>query len=156
MTPLLVAIAASLHALATVVFIGYYLLLSLLFLPVLGKAELDGGSALGRLSKSSRSWQYASLLVLALTGAYLTIADSNYGGLGNFGSPWAVLMLLKHIAILAMVTIGFWGNFLQRVGQRLRSNPGDEAELARYRRYANAMAICGVIVLVLTAIAQIE
>ena len=61
MTQLLIAIASSLHALATVVFIGHYLLLSLLYLPVLAKSELGGGASLGEVSKRSRPWQYISL-----------------------------------------------------------------------------------------------
>ncbi len=49
MTPFLVATANGLHALATVVFVGYYLLLSLLYLPALTKPE---AGAARRLAKS--------------------------------------------------------------------------------------------------------
>ena len=60
MTPLLVATATALHALATVVFIGYYLLLSMLYLPVLAKSEFGGGASLlercaGDSSRACRS-----------------------------------------------------------------------------------------------------
>jgi len=156
MTPLLVATATALHGLATVVFIGYYLLLSLLYLPVLAKSESGGGASLGEVSKRSRPWQYISLLIFILTGIYLLLVDSNYLGIGKFSSPWAVLMLLKHIVVLAMIALGFWCNAIKRVGHDLRSYPGDTQRLARFRRYCNAMTVCGVLVLVLTAFAQIE
>jgi uncharacterized membrane protein len=156
MTELLTAAANVLHALATTVFVGYYLLMSLLYLPLLPRPEMGGGAALGRISKASRPWQYVSLLVLAVTGAFLTYVDTNYMGVGNFGSPWAILMLVKHVVIVAMIAVAFWGNVLQRVGQTLRSNPGDAAALARFRTYCNVMSVCGVIVLIVTAIAQVE
>jgi uncharacterized membrane protein len=156
MTSFLIAIANSLHALATVIFVGYYLLLSLLYLPALAKPEMGGGAALGEVSKRSRSWLYASLVIFAFTGVYLTLADPNYPGFGNFSNPWAVLMLVKHILILAMVAIGFWFNAIQRVGPALRSYPSDAERMARFRRYSNLMAVCGVLALLLTAFAQIR
>jgi uncharacterized membrane protein len=99
---------------------------------------------------------YASLLIFALTGVYLTLVDANYPGFGNFTDPWAILMLVKHILILAMIAIGLWYNAIQRVGPALRSNIDAAQTMARFRRYCNAMTVCGVLVLLLTAVAQIE
>ena len=155
MTTLLVATATALHALATVVFIGYYLLLLLVFLPALATPGTGGGAALGKASRRSRPWQYVSLLVFILTGVYLMLVDSSYQGIGNFGNPWAILMLVKHVVVLAMIAIGFWANAVKRVGHDLRSYPNDAERLARYRRYVTIMTICGVLVLVLTAFAQV-
>ena len=156
MTPLLVATATALHALATVVFIGHYLLLSLLYLPVLAKSEMGGGAALSEISKRSHPWMYGSLLVFIVTGIYLTLVDSNYLGIGNFSNTWAILIVVKHFVILVMVVIGFWFNAVKRVGQDLRTHPGDAQRMARFRRYCNTMTVCGVLVLILTAFAQIE
>jgi uncharacterized membrane protein len=155
-TQFLIATANTLHVLATVVFVGYYLLLTLLYLPALAKPENGGGAALSEISRRSRLWLYASLVVFALTGVYLTLADANYAGIGNFSSPWAVLMLAKHILILAMIVIGFWFNAIQRVGPALRSYPGDAQRMGRFRRYSNLMTVCGVLVVLLTAFAQVE
>jgi uncharacterized membrane protein len=155
MTSLLIATATALHALATVVFIGYYLLLSLFFLPVLAKPETGGSAALGEVSRRSRWWQYASLLVFIITGFYLMLVDTSYLGIGNFGNPWAILMLLKHFVVLLMIGLGFWFNAAKRVGHDLRSYPNDAARIARYRRFVTIMTICGVLVLVLTAFAQV-
>lgn len=155
MTSLLVATATALHALATVIFIGYYLLLSLVFLPALSTPGIGGGAALGEASRRSRPWQYVSLLVFILTGVYLLFVDSSYQGIGNFGNPWAILMLVKHVVVLMMIAVGFWANAVKRVGHDLRSYPNDAERLARYRRYVTAMTICGILVLVLTAFAQV-
>ena len=59
MSQILISLSIWLHSLATIVFIGHYLLLSLVYLPVLGEANL---LALSAISKRSRAWLYASLL----------------------------------------------------------------------------------------------
>jgi uncharacterized membrane protein len=155
MTQLLIATANGLHALATVVFVGYYLTLSLLYLPALAKPEMGGGAALGEISRRSRPWLYASLFIFALTGVYLTLVAPNYLGIGHFSNPWAILMLVKHILILAMIAIGLWFNAIQRVGPALRSKIDAAQTMARFRKYCNAMTVCGVLVLLLTASAQV-
>lgn len=154
MTPLLLAAATALHALATIVFIGHYLLLSLLYLPVLATADTGRWAALSEVSKRSRSWLYVSLLVFFLTGFYLMLVDANYQGIGNFGSPWAVLMLVKHLVVLVMIGIGFYFNAVVRVGPALRTRPGDAQTMARFHSYVNMMSVSGVLVIVLTALAQ--
>jgi len=156
MTSFLVAAANGIHALAIVLFVGYFLLLSLLFVPALAVPETRGGTALGEISKRSRPWLYVSLLVFIVTGIYLMFVDPSYLGIGNFGNPWAILMLVKHVAILAMIVIGFWFNFIQRGGQALRYDPNDVQAIARFRRYSNIMALCGVLAILLTAFAQVE
>ena len=149
MTPYLISLSYWLHALATVVFIGYFVLLAGLYLPVLSK----DGPALSEISKRSRPWMYVSLVIFMITGIYLTIIDPNYQGLGNFGNFWAVMMLIKHILIVAMIGLGFFYNAILRVGPLMSSNHPEPA-IARFRNYVNMMAICGVLVLLLTALAQ--
>ena len=149
MTPILISLSYWLHALATVVFIGHFVLLAGLYLPILSK----DGPALSGISKRSRSWLYASLVIFMLTGIYLTIVDPNYQGIGNFGNFWAVMMLIKHILIVAMIALGFFYNAILRVGPLMSSNNPERA-IARFRSYVNMMAICGILVLLLTALAQ--
>jgi uncharacterized membrane protein len=158
MSQALTALSFWLHALSSVVFIGHYLLLSLVYLPVFEKNQVEPLSAtiLSGISKRSRSWLYASILIFAVTGTYLTFVDPNYLGIGNFGNPWAILMLVKHILILAMLGMGFWFNGILRVGPLMVSKTGATQAWARFRQYSNWMAIAGVIVLLLTAISQAQ
>ena len=158
MSQILISLSVWLHALATVIFIGHYLLLALVYLPVLAKNEKgdERRAALSEISKRSRAWLYASLAVFIITGVYLTIIDPNYLGLADFGNLWGVLMLVKHILILVMVGLGFWYNAILRVGPLVSSNTGSAQAIARFRLQANAMAICGVLVLLLTALAQVQ
>lgn len=158
MTQMLTALSYWLHALGTVIFIGHYCLLSLVYLPAFDKNQADSASrtVLSDISKRSRVWLYASMLVFAVTGIYLTFVDPNYRGIGNFNNLWAVLMLVKHILLLAMVAMGFWFNAILRVGPLLSSKTGSGPALARFRQYSTLMAIAGVLVLLLTAISQAQ
>ena len=150
MEPILIPLSNWLHALATVIFIGYFVLLALIFLPALSKG--GNGAALSEISKRSRVWMYASLLIFIVTGIYLMLVDPNYLGIGNFSNLWAILMLVKHLLIVGMIFLGFWFNFVLRVGPSLRSNPASPG----FRRYITIMATSGIVVLLLTAIAQVE
>jgi uncharacterized membrane protein len=155
MSQILFSLSTWLHAIATVIFIGHYLLLALIYIPILAK-ENTGGMILSAISKRSRIWLYTSLIVFAVTGTYLTIVDPNYLGIGNFGNPWGILMLIKHILIVGMIVMGFWFNAIFRVGPLMSSNTGVEQAVARFGLYSKWMAISGVLVLLLTAIAQVE
>jgi uncharacterized membrane protein len=153
MSQVLFSLSTWLHAAATVVLIGHYLLLALIYLPVLAH-EKGGGVVLSAISRRSRAWLYASLLVFAVTGVHLTVADANYLSLGNFGNPWSILMLVKHVLILAMIALGFWYNAVLRVGPAMRSDVESAQAIARFSLYARLMAGVGLIVLLLTSIAQ--
>jgi len=157
MSQFLVALSYWLHALATAIFIGYYLLLSLIYLPVLAKPEpaTVTGTTLSQISERSRPWLYASLLIFLLTGTYLTFADPNYLGFADFGNLWGILMLIKHLLIVGMIAIGFWFNAILHVGPRMSSNNPGPA-VSQFRLYVSLMAISGIIVLLLTALAQVE
>jgi uncharacterized membrane protein len=151
MSHLLISLSTWLHALGTVVFIGHYVLLAGIYLPALS----TNGPALSEISKRSRSWIYASLIVFMVTGTHLMLIDSGYLGFMNFGNFWGIVMLVKHILVIAMIALGFWYNALLRVGPMMSSNNPEQA-IARFRAYVNVMAICGALVLLLTALAQVE
>jgi uncharacterized membrane protein len=153
MLQLLIDLSVWLHALATTVFIGHFLLLSLIYLPVLAK---DNATLLSEISKRSRRWMYISILIFVITGTYLTFADPNYLGFANFGNLWGILMLVKHILILGMIAMGFWFNAILRVASMMSSNSGATQATGRFRLYVNLMAISGVLILLLTALAQLE
>lgn len=151
MSQIILSFSAWLHALATVVFIGHFVLLASIYLPALAK----NGAALSAVSKRSRPWMYASLIVFTVTGIYLMVVDPNYLGIGNFDNFWAIMMLVKHLLILVMIALGFWYNAFLRVGPMMSSNNPEQA-ITRFRNYVNAMAVCGALVLLFTELAQVE
>ncbi len=157
MTQALTVLSFWLHSLAMTVFIGHYLLLALIYLPAMRQNPLDvTGPILSRFSRQSRRWMYASLVVFMLTGIYLMFLDPNYMGVGKFGNIWSMMMLVKHIVILVMIGAGFWFNAIWRVGPMMSSRNSAELGYRRFKLYVNIMAISGVLVLFLTAVAQIQ
>lgn len=153
MSQILIALSVWLHAMATVILIGHYLLLSIIYLPVL---EKGGGIFLSRISKRSQPWMYGSLTIFIVTGIYLMFADPNYLGVGNFGNFWSMMMLVKHLLVVGMIGLGFWFNGLLRVGPMMASNNSTELGIRRFRTYSSLIAISGVLALLLTALAQVE
>jgi uncharacterized membrane protein len=139
MTQILVSISVWLPAVATVIFIGHYLLLSVIYLPVLLINE--NRTTLSQISRRSRPWLYASLLVCIVTGTYLMLIDPGYLGFMNLGNLWGMVMLVKHILIFAMIAMGFWFNAILRVGPMMSSKTGAAQAIARFRQYSNAIAI---------------
>jgi len=84
------------------------------------------------------------------------LIDSGYLGFMDFGNFWGIVMLVKHILVLAMIAMGFWYNAILRVGPMMSSNNSAEQGITRFQKYVNAMAVCGILVLLLTALAQVE
>jgi len=158
MSQFLLTLSLWLHSLATVIFIGHYLLLALIYLPALTGEGADAttGRTLTQISKRSRSWLYAALVVFTIGGIYMMLTDPNYRGFGDFGNTWAVLMLVKHVIILGMIAAGFWFNAILRVGSMAGANPSSAPAARRLRSFVNGMAIAGALVLLLTAAAQAQ
>lgn len=157
MSQILFSLCTWLHAIATVLFIGHYLLLALIYLPAFGRQKPEvAGPILSEVSKRSRVWMYSSLVIFMVTGIYLMLVDPNYLGVGNFGNFWGIAMLVKHILIVAMIAMGFFYNAILRVGPLMSSNTGAEQAIVRFGLYSKWMAVCGVLVLLLTALAQFE
>ena len=154
MSQILISLSVWLHTLATIVFIGHFVLMALIYLPALSKT--GNGSLLSEISKRSRSCMYASLFIFIVNGTYLMMIDSSYLGFIDFGNLWGIVMLVKHILVLGMVAMGFWFNAVLRVGPMMSSNNNAEQAIALFRKYVNAMAVSGVLVLLLTALAQME
>jgi uncharacterized membrane protein len=157
MTQILTALSFWLHAIATIVLIGHYLLLTLIYLPVFAKNQADpaGGKILSEISKRSKVFLYASLGVFFITGICLMFVDPNYQGIGKFGNLWSILMLVKHILVLGMLGMGFWYNAVLRVGPQMISKTGSAQAFVRFQQYSILMALAGVLILFLTAISQV-
>jgi hypothetical protein len=98
---------------------------------------------------------YGSLIVFMITGTQLMLIDTGYLGFMDFGNFWGIVMLIKHVLVLAMIGLGFWYNAVLRVGPLMSSNNPEQAILG-FKKYVNAMAICGALVLLLTALAQVQ
>ena len=153
MSTFLIALSTWLHALATVVFIGYYLFTSLIYLPVFERQMRPNAlrDLLEQISARLRPFFGGSLLIFLVTGTHLTLINDNYLGLGNFfANPWSILIVIKHVLVLAFVVLAV---FSERAFLGQISDQKPEA-LRQFRWAVNINVMLGVLILLLTTIAQ--
>ncbi|HUH97746.1 MAG TPA: CopD family protein [Anaerolineales bacterium] len=153
MSGLPVVISTWLHALATIVFLGYYLFTSRIYLPVLEPRMRPAAlrELLEQVSARLRPLFGGSLLIFLATGTHLMLINGNYRGLGNFfANPWSVLIVIKHVLVLAFLALAVFSEraFLSQI-----SDKQPEA-LRRFRRALNINLALGAGILLLTSIAQ--
>jgi uncharacterized membrane protein len=150
---LLVALSSWLHVLATIVMVGYYLLTSLIFLPILERQMQANAlrALLEQVSARLRPFFGISLLIFLVTGTYLMLINKNYLGLGQFfANPWSVLIVIKHVLVLAFLALAIYSEraFLGQISDQ------KPAALKKFRWSLNIDLALGVIIIFLTSIAQ--
>jgi uncharacterized membrane protein len=167
----LLAISLFLHLVATAVWIGGLLLMVILVWPearaLISRPEHGGVilDLLDRVGKRFSPLTNLSLLVLIATGLFQMAQDPNYDGVLQFTNDWTRVILLKHVAVLGMVVVGWvmQGGImpaLERAALLIRSglSTGESAAaLERLRRRQRQLTVLncvlGIIVLIFTAIA---
>jgi uncharacterized membrane protein len=153
MTIFLIALCTWLHTLATIVMVGYFLFLGLVYLPVMER-RLHGSELRDFLMASSKQLQPyfgGALLVFIVTGTYLMATNSNYLGLGHFfANGWSALIVLKHVVVVAFLALAV---VAERIYQGKISAEKPEI-LKRYKLSLYANLALGMLILLMTAIAQ--
>jgi uncharacterized membrane protein len=153
MATLLIALSTWLHALATIVMIGYYVFTSLIFLPVF-ESQMQGTALrdlLERVSSRLRPYFGGSLLIFMVTGTHLMLINESYLGLGNFfGNPWSILIVIKHVLVVAFLALAIYS---ERVFLAQISDEKPEA-LKQFRTALNINTVLGLSILLLTSVAQ--
>ena len=157
------AISLFFHLIATVVWIGGLVVLTVLVWPETRRILADNPgvySLLSRLRKRFLPLTNLSLAVLIVTGLFQMTADPNYKGVLQFTNDWSRAILLKHIAVGGMVICGvalqFWvAPALERAGLLAERHKGDPADWERLHRLEVRLTwlnvILGILVLGFTA-----
>jgi uncharacterized membrane protein len=153
MSTVLVALSTWLHTLATIVWLGYVLFIRLIYLPVLERNLPPKAlrELLEQVSARLRPFFGAALLIFVVTGTHLMLINKNYRGFGDvFANPWSVLIVTKHVLVLAFLVLAVWSEraFLGQVG-----NQKPEA-LKHFHWALTGNAAFGAVILLLTAFAQ--
>jgi uncharacterized membrane protein len=154
MPDFLVALSTWLHSLATIVMIGYFVFPSLIYLPVFERQMPANAlrDLLEQLSARLRPFFGGSLLIFLITGTHLMLVNDNYLGLGNlFGNLWSVLIVIKHVLVLAFLVLAV---FSERMLLGKISDQKPEV-LPQFRRALNTNMVLGLIIILLTSIAQV-
>jgi uncharacterized membrane protein len=153
MSTVLVALSTWLHALATIVMIGYYVFTSLIYLPVLERRMQANAlrDLLEQVSARLQPFFGGSLLIFLVTGTHLMLINKKYLGLGNFfGNSWSSLIVIKHGLVLAFLALAV---FSERAFLAQISDEKPEA-LKQFRWALRINTLLGVVILLLTSIAQ--
>ena len=102
---LLIALSNSLHLVATIVWIGWSVLLALVVAPRALDAHRADGSWVATLSRRAPPLAYGALALLAGTGMLQMGANEQYEGMFVIGNPWSIFLLVKHIFIIVSVAL---------------------------------------------------
>jgi uncharacterized membrane protein len=142
LSPLLLAISLFFHLLATVIWIGGLVIMTILVWPEMRRVLEPNAplyQLLTRLRRRFGPLSNFSLVVLVLTGLSQMTANPNYDGFLQIDNDWSRAMLLKHLAIVGMVICGVVLQYgvtpaLERASLLLERGKGDAVEWERLRR----------------------
>lgn len=138
----LLAVSYFFHLIATVVWIGGLVTLTVFVWPETKRILAENPalySLMTRWRKRFVPLTNFSLVVLVFTGFVQMAGDANYDGVLQITNEWSRVMLLKHLAIAGMVVCGLVLQYgvtpaLERASLLLERGKGDAAEWERLRR----------------------
>lgn len=150
------------HLIMTVIWLGGLTLLALVALPAWRAGQLDGNQWL-TLQQRLAPWVNVSMVLLWVTGFVQMTNDVHYEGFLAVNSTWALAMLVKHVAALAMSALSLYVQFSihPAIGRlallRERRPAAAVAEQGRLEaqevRLLRLNLACALVVLLCTAIA---
>lgn len=105
MTFWILALSYWIHLLATVVWLGGLALMGFVAWPALRQQTLQSNQWLA-LQKRFTPWVNASLVLLLVTGFVQMTNDANYEGFLQVNTLWSQAILVKHLAVVAMIIVG--------------------------------------------------
>ena len=150
------------HLLATVVWLGGMALMALVAWPALRRETLAENQWLD-LQRRFAPWVNVSLVLLLVTGFIQMTNDVNYTGFLQIDSLWAGAILVKHIAVFAMIAIAAFTQFriypaMDRLALLAQTKPDlAQTETTQLTHQENRLLrlnlLCAAAVLLFTAIA---
>jgi uncharacterized membrane protein len=150
---ILIALSTWLHTLATLIMVGYYVFTCLIFIPVLERRFQvnDLRDILKQVADRLQPYFGAALLIFLVTGTYLMLINQSYLGLGRFfANPWSVLIVVKHVLVLAFLAVAV---ISERIFFGQKSDQKPEA-MSRFQLALRTNLALGVLIILLTSIAQ--
>ena len=150
------------HLLATVIWLGGLVSMAIVAWPAVRRRVLDV-EQWTTLQKRFTPLANVSLVLLWITGFLQMTADPNYEGFLAFNNLWAQALLIKHLAVIAMMLFGLYIQWriqpaLSRLALLESKKPSqveeDRDKLARQEvRLLRLNVVCAAAVLFFTAVA---
>jgi uncharacterized membrane protein len=156
------ALSYWIHLLATVTWLGGLVMMSVVAWPAVRDRIMEADQWV-QLQRKFTPWANASLVILWPTGFLQMTADRNYDGFLAFDSLWAQAILIKHIAVIAMMVFALYIQWrihpaLSRIALLEKKRP--QMAIAERKKLANQEVrlvrlnlICAAAVLLFTAVA---
>jgi len=143
-----------LHQLATVVWIGQLVLASVVYIPLFAE-QLKGpalGKMIGGMAKRVTPLFWGSVAIFMITGIPMMVGRMSQAGIGH---PWSVLILIKHAVVVLMIVLGARAQeAAAEAGAPAGPSAQVEAAIRRSRLTSTVLMIRGIVVLLLTAVAE--
>jgi uncharacterized membrane protein len=150
------------HLLSTVVWLGGLALMTLIGWPAVRKKAVTT-EQWALLHRRFTPWANVSLVLLWVTGFIQMTADANYQGFLAVNSLWSQAILIKHIAVIAMMAFGLYIQWrlqpalgrLALLEQKHPRRAADEREQLAQKevRLLRLNLVCAAAVLFFTAVA---
>ena len=162
------------HLIATVVWIGGLVTISFLIEPIANRVladraqaarGLDAARLMDAVQKRFQPLANLSLIVLLLTGMVQLVNNRFYKGLLQMDNVWSTAILLKHLAVIAMIALAAYVTFSVQPALRRNAllvangveNPVEAARLqAQQKRLTRLNLGLMVVVLIFTALASAQ
>lgn len=130
------------HIFATVVWIGGMTMNAFAIMPSLQETLTppEIGKVMGAVMQRFKKMVYGSILILFVTGALLTLVDSNYEGTMVIKSVWSVLLVVKHILVLILAVLAYYAFDIlaPKVGKLAAGGPSPELDALKKKQMAMA------------------
>jgi uncharacterized membrane protein len=158
----LLALLRWLHLTATVLWIGLAVSSVLVFIPLTRQHIPKSAMAdyVADLRKRAAAVVWTAIAIFAASGFVLMLTAASFGGFSNyFANSWSILITIKHAVIGGMVVLVLYqfNSVMPRLETALRAGAPEANALAgRQKSVAAWIAGLGILVLLLTAIAEVS
>ena len=151
----MLSIANFLQLLATIVWIGGLIVGRLIITPGLRDLPEDTRRAAARaISQRAASFTYGAIGVFIITGLAMLSKNANYAGILVLDSLWTRLILVKHLAVAALIVSTAYANTTVAGRLQAAATDAERALWAERRKDAgDVKVVLGLVVLGPTAIA---
>jgi uncharacterized membrane protein len=167
-SPFLLSLSYALHLIATVVWIGGLVTMAFVVQPVINRLASDQKELVQMVEAIQKRFTplaNISLVVLILTGMVQMTNNRFYRGFLQFDNTWAQAILLKHLAVIAMIGVAGFITFsiqpaLRRNALLVAHGVTDGTEVGKLKtqqaRLMQLNLVLSAIVLIFTAMARAQ